>query len=405
MNLETVAGGVLLYLERYVDEGAKNYSPFAARTEVAPQYRPRSNEPSFDLITVQAPHDRVSVFQADPPKSLVDYYVRADVVRFVVHPETWDSEGEYLDEVHALPRGPSIQVAPTASTRTVLALEPAGGVPPHFIKLHYPRRISRFNRRLRRKNIHNSVAVTRDLAQVRSDGFAYLPDSLGFVFGDTDTSWGFLVRERMPRPWLRGRSLIPGFALYAGDFKHPDDPPLLVQLIERLGAEPASFVIDNIMIPLVQSWAKVARERGILLESHAQNVLLEIAPDFRPCRVVHRDFDVWIDSEVRRRNGLDAPFLGVTIGSDSGHSIEQHYSLVYDRFLGHEFFDYLLALLQRSYGVDVEAVRERVMAAFHRAFPEADRFFPKRTMFYFSNEPQPGNDFTLVDMEKVPEWR
>ena len=156
---------------------------------------------------------------------------------------------------------------------------------------------------------------------------------------------------------------------------------------------------------MVECWAKVARERGILLESHAQNTLLEIDRDFRPRRVVHRDFDVWIDVETRRRAGLDVPFLGAGIGTDTGHALEQHYSLIYDRFLGHEFFDCLLAVLKRFYAVDEDAVRSGVKEAFHRAFPDADRSFPARTMFYFSNEPQPGNESKLVDMKQAPEWR
>ncbi len=105
-------------MERYVDEGAKNYSPFAARTEVAPQYRPRSDEPSFDLVTVNAPTDRVSIFQADPSKSLLEYYVRQHDVLFAVHPETWAAAGiEHLDELRALPRDqPTIPAASRASS-------------------------------------------------------------------------------------------------------------------------------------------------------------------------------------------------------------------------------------------------------------------------------------------------
>ncbi len=358
MRLDAIrqADRALLHMERYVDEGAKNYSPFAARTEVAPQYRPRSDEPSFDLVTVNAPTDRVSIFQADPSKSLLEYYVRQHDVLFAVHPETWTAAGiEHLDELRALPRDQPIRVAPTASTRTVLALEQAGDVPHHFIKLHYPRRISRFKRRLRRKNIHNSVAVTQDIAHVHFDGFAYLPDVLGFTFGDGDNSWGFLVREVIPRPFQGPTLLVPCFALYGGDLKYPGDPPLLVQMIEQLGAEPQSFVVDEIMIPVVESWAGIARERGILLEPHAQNTLLEIDQDFKPRRVVHRDFDVWIDSDTRRRAGLDVPFLGAGISSTE-HSIEQHYSLVYDRFIGHELFDYLLGVIKRFYAVDEKSI-------------------------------------------------
>src|SRR5204863_6672035 len=130
-------------------------------------------------------------------------------------------EIERLDELHALPRGAPIEVAPTASTRTVLTTETLANAPPHFIKLHYPRRISRFNRRLKRKNIQNSVEVTRDLARVTSEKFAYLPDTLGFVYGDGDDAWGVLVREGTPRPFRQQRFLIPFFALYGGDLKCP----------------------------------------------------------------------------------------------------------------------------------------------------------------------------------------
>lgn len=397
---------VLLYMERYVDEGTKRYSPFASRSEVELQYQPSRGAPSFELVTVQVPAERVSIVEADLPASLRDRYVRPDGVIFIVHPETWASaDVDHLDELHALPRGEPIRVAPTASTRTVLVLAAPAGVPRHFIKLHLPRRISRFNRRLRLKNIENSVRVTADLAQVRLDGFAYLPDALGCTFGREPTSWGFLLRDGTPRPVVSGRALVPCFALYGGDLAHPGDLPLMVQLIERLGVDPEAFVVDEIMVPIVVSWATIARERGFLLESHAQNTLLELDEAFRPRRIVHRDFDVWIDAGARRRAGLDVPFRGALIGTDSQHPAAPHYSLVYDRFIGCEFFDFLLECITRFYRVDEEAIRARVRKAFHEAFPEADRVFPRQTTFYFSNAPQPGNGFTLVDTREAPRWR
>lgn len=125
MKLETVINGEqsLLYLERYVDEGAKTYSPFSARTEAAPDYRPESDQPCFDLITVNAPKERVSIFEADPSPNLLDCYVRPHGVLFVVHPQTWTAAGvEHLDEIQALPRDAPIRVAPTASTSSTNSL-------------------------------------------------------------------------------------------------------------------------------------------------------------------------------------------------------------------------------------------------------------------------------------------
>jgi hypothetical protein len=406
MELDGILQGdqALLYMERYVDEGTRTYSPFAAKSEAAPEYQPRSGRQSFELISVFAPQSQVSIYLADPQRNLLEFYVQSEQVRFLIHPEIWASSGiDNLDDLQALRRGEPLQVAPTASTRTVLTTETPPDVPHHFVKLHYPRRISRFNRRLRRKNIRASVEATRDLAHVKFDKFAYLPDSLGFIYGDSGDPWGFLVREGIPRPFQEARFLIPCFALYGGDLRHPEDRPLLVQMIERLGAEPQSFVIDEIMIPVLDCWAKVVRERGILLESHAQNLLLEIDSDFRPRRVVHRDFDVWSDAEARKQAGLEV--LDASFGADTPYPREQSYSLVYDHFIGRELFDYLLGILTRFYSAKESAVRGRVAEAFHRNFPDADVFLPGDTTYYFSNELLPGNEFRLVDTKRTPEWR
>jgi hypothetical protein len=408
MKLDAVVRNhnALLELERYVDGGAKTYSELAARTEAAPCYRPESGAPSFNLVAANAPKDRIVAFTADPSPGLVDHFVREQGILFPVHPETFaNSSLEGFDDLHALSREAPIRVAPTASTRTVFVLDETDAAPPHFLKLHYPVRISRFNRRLRRKNIQNSVAVTRELAGIRAERFAYLPDVLGVTFGSNPEAWGFLVREASPRPSIEGRFLIPGFALFAKDLRHPNDPPLLAQMIERLDAEPSSFAVEEIFAPIVECWCAAARGYGFLLESHAQNILLEIDSDFRPRRIVHRDFDVWIDLDARRSSELgESRFIPGT-GLDKGPPIEQRYSVVYDRFIGHGFFDYLLDLLKRDYGVDEEWVLSRVRQTFHNAFPDADRFFPADTMFYFVKDPPVGREFALQDLRQLPVWR
>src|SRR5947207_8328272 len=104
MEINSVLQGeqALLYMERYVDEGTRTYSPFAAKSEVAPEFRPRSDRPSFELITVRAPKDQVLVFQADGHQNLRDFYIQKDEVLFLIHPETWESaEIDRLDKLHA----------------------------------------------------------------------------------------------------------------------------------------------------------------------------------------------------------------------------------------------------------------------------------------------------------------
>src|SRR5437867_1919416 len=132
--------------------------------------------------------------------------------------------------------------------------------------------------------------------------------------------------------WSERQSLGP---TRATDSWFPISPSTL-EISNMAGIHRCSFVIEEIMIPVVECWAKVVRERGILLECHAQNILLEIDRDFWPRRVVHRDFDVWVDAETRTRAGLDVPFLKSRIETDTPYPKEQHYSLVYDRFMGSE---------------------------------------------------------------------
>ena len=108
MKLDDVLQGhdAFIFMERYVDEAAKTYSPFAGKSEVTPEYRPRSDRPSFEVVTVYAPRKRVSMFEADPTEALRQQYVRPEGVLVAVHPETWSSSGiDNLDELHALPRG------------------------------------------------------------------------------------------------------------------------------------------------------------------------------------------------------------------------------------------------------------------------------------------------------------
>src|SRR5882724_4120441 len=122
MQLDEILQGndAFIFMERYVDEMAKTYSPFAGTSEVAAEYQPRSDVASFEVVTVYAPANRVTTFVSDPALTLRAQYIRPEGVLFAVHPETWSSPGiDHLDELHALPKGAAIRVAPTASTRTV----------------------------------------------------------------------------------------------------------------------------------------------------------------------------------------------------------------------------------------------------------------------------------------------
>lgn len=406
MKLRHVLDGAsaFLRLERYVNEGSRTYSRHSGTSHAASRYQPRSDTPSFEVPTFMVPRKKVGVFEADPDRALRRRYLQDDHVLFRVHPETREEleNREWLGPEEADP----VAVAPTSSTRTVLTLEAEGEARPHFLKLHYPRRISRFIRRLRKKNIHNSVETSRELADIRLPRFAYLPESLGFTYGEGPAAWGFIVRETTPRPWRgEGRLMVPLFALYSGDLTSPEDSPLLVQMIRSAEADPFEFTLNEIMLPVIECWATVLLEKGLLLESHGQNLLLELDGRGRPQRLIHRDLDVWFDAEIRKQRGLPIPFLGDGIGGDAGHPREQYLSLIYDWFIGHHLFDYLAQVLQDHFAIDPRGLQQKCRAHFRGLFEGRLGWFPERTTFYFSDEPQPENECPLVDMGQPPSWR
>src|SRR3989344_5825944 len=369
------------HMERFVNQ--RHYSTFCEYSEVDERFKPKSGADSFELPVHLVPRDQIDIYTDNPPHDLMMWY-DSDVIPFPVHP---DVPPEHLRGIVVYPAGKPVRAVPTACTRTVLALDHDAG--DHFLKLHMPRRISRFNRRLRPSSVRHSIDVSQDLEDVDYGAFAYLPESMGLVYGGAN-GFGCIVREMKPRPHQEGRALIPYFALYSIDEKAPEEKPLLVQMINREGANPETFVAERILIPLIACWCATLKQRGVLLESHGQNTMLEVDTALTPRRVVHRDFQsTMIDPSVRQVRGLDVPFTKHVIGVDGLFPREQEYSLVYDYLMGHHLLDSVANVLPRYYGTAIDGVRERCREAFHHLVPDASAFPP--TTFQYVDRPFPDN--------------
>lgn len=221
-----------------------------------------------------------------------------------------------------------------------------------------------------------------------------------------DQGWGFVVREYLVRPLSPQKLyLIPYFALYSKDSYNPQDPPLLTQLIDRHHADPQEFLLEKIIIPLVATWCFATCNRGILFGSHGQNVLLELNTGLFPTRVVQKDLELRVDMRIRKEKELPGFFSWETIGGNEDvHNSLYIYSLIYDSYMGHHLFDYLLRCVKEYFSIDEEEVRARVREVFRASFPDAGNYFPDST-YYFSDELLPNNQYRLVDTGKKPLWR
>ena len=399
----------LHYLERYRNEGTRTYSAHAGYTEAQQSYRPDSENTTFTLPVYELPRDQMRVFTANPPAELNHTYLSSDTVLLCIHPQVLQQQPDDIYVKQTLSIGTArggITVSPSSSTRTLYVHDTQN---PHALKVHFPFRISRYHRRMRKEVVEQAIVVSLELEQgvgQLDDRFAFLREVIGVVHKNLQPdsprgeNWGYLIRDLLPFPAADADcSLIPGFSLYGTDFFDPTTPPLLFELMAN--KDPKEFVVGEIMIPIIRHWVGCFQRFGYLLEPHGQNVLLEVDPDLKITRFVHRDLSIGIDMRRRRELGLPDENLNNynRMENDVFHSI------VYDKFMGGHFFDRIVALCRQKYPkLTKEDFCRPCREEFGRIFPDHQKYFPK-TIQYFSEERDRFGKPLYQDTGRAPEWR
>jgi len=382
MKLEELANkNAYIYLERYVNK--PKYSVFAQYSEVDERYHPRKKNGSLQIpFTVRTD---IKLLTAYPDKKVISQIVN-NGIKFFEHPQFNERADGFID------------ANPTASTRTVLSND-------YFIKLHFPARISRFNRRLRADSVEHSIFISRDLEETINapKSFAYLPESIGMIAPE---GHGCLIREKIPRPLVEEeRHLIPFFALYSED-PNSNEEPLLVQMIKKSNEQPLNYFISKIVHPFLEIWTFFARERGILLENHCQNTLLELNTNYEPTRIVCRDFQSnMVDAKTRLANKLSIPFKKHLIGGENDpFPVEQEYSIVYDHLVASYVFPYFTKCLNEYFSIPEQTTAKAIQEKFRELFPNQYDYFPE-TEYKFANKIFENNDVVLEDTNEKPKFR
>ncbi len=414
MNTTSVES--LLYLDRYRNEGTRVYSSHAGYSEARDGYRPNSRRAAFRLPVYRLPRESLHVFEAGPPEALRERYVRKDSVVFCVHPQILEDglSDPWLQRTLALGiPGEPISVSPSSSTRTLYVVrdEPPHlfTEPPHALKVHFPFRISRYGRRMRKEVVEQAVNVSRELeagAGLLDNGFAFLREVLGIAHGDPDPgtsrgeSWGYLVRDMTPYPRLPGPgALVPGFSLYGLDFFQPQRPPLLLEMMGD--ADPRDFLLDHIFLPILRHWVECYLAFGFILEPHGQNVLLELDDGGRIRRIVHRDLSPGIDMRRRRDVGLGEEGLNTYNRMEDGAFA----SIAFDRMMGGHFFDRLLEPVLAAFpAVRAEDFQQPCREEFARTFLDHGAYLPT-TVHYFSENRDRFGKPHFQDTGSTPVWR
>jgi hypothetical protein len=384
--LRTLPNDALIYLEQNVNH---LFQRGDRESEVSSPYQPeRGVEYKMPYVLLSLSHPDLEYFEAQPNPKLVRGVRRGGQVKFFIHPDMIpEYRGVGLSEL--LDFAGEISVSPTASTRTVMTRN----FPYNFmVKINMTKKIGLLRRKLTRSSVAQSNQIMSEMAQVEDEvptGLAYLPESMGVVFQETI---GEIFRECQARPKVESRRyLIPFFSLISRDYKRPEDPLLLCQIVEGQNRDPYKAFYKGILVPLLETWSYLVLERGILPVAHLQNLLLEINRDGKPTRIVFRDLqDAAIDGQVRRKKGLHTDFARHFI-DDVTHTpllvngelvknveiVRQiRYSLAYDFWLGLLIHCFSVVLSKYS-SCGEEKIRETAKEFFQQKIqPKADDIFP-----------------------------
>jgi hypothetical protein len=392
------------YAERYLGVGTRTYSPFAADLDISPGCHPLLGHESFSVPSFWVTDEQGSYLRNGLSSTLHDLYQQPGAFLLPVHPDALEHEGLVGREaLLGCKPGPYLEAVPSANARTVFVRRFDGeAVPPHFAKLHYPRRMSRFTRRLRRPTLGLHLWTAGELARVDAP---VLPEVAAGIFGwDPHHSWGALLRELEPEDATGTTHTVPLLALYGRDHHAPSDPTLLEQLVASSGEPPDEFIVRRIVEPVVRLWAGVLLQTGCALEPHGQNTLFAWCGDGWRSTVVYRDGAIYVDPAIRSEAGRgdDLPPSNV-ISRDVDFPRDQVFSLTYDLFMGHHCFDYIARLAQARWGLPPAVLHEAARAALAQE-PGAAGLLPETTFAYEQSLHADGR-WVLVDTGRAPDWR
>lgn len=302
------AAALYTYLERRVNDG----SPSGFLVDLPEPYSPRGEAPYFSLPFYHFPRNCLTEIGLQPFGSEETQGGEAGGL-VPVHPLTVNLR----KLISKLPANTSIPVVPTASGRTVLCFDDVSGEPTLFVKLHLPIEIGRFVRDL---SLPKWLAGLENSKELRSL-LPHMPQEFSFLFegagiyresSSGQSGFGAIYRDFRPTPLIQtGRTLlVPVFALFARSGLPDDAPPFLKAVIDLLNSnDPTGCFLDQMVMPLIQSFQSLAARFGLIPEWNAQNVLFELNLDNGSVRLVARDHgDFFKDLAHRDQKGLHTQF-------------------------------------------------------------------------------------------------
>lgn len=232
---------------------------------------------------------------------------RRPQILFLVHPESYKFYASRFD-LASFERETFLATA-TASSRSLIVWKPGHEQDVFVAKVSLDANIGGVDRTIKGVEAAMSVGTNEILTGAKDlpGNFKFFEENFSAIPKGMDRG-AMIIRSIPPQIVSGQQSFIPLFAVYA----QPADgstPLLLTWLKNHPEQTPRDFVRQRLLEPFLRQWVKLAVEEGILMEPHAQNVMIGLDEKGEPQDVfLHRDFGGFnIDMAYRNQIGLSVP--------------------------------------------------------------------------------------------------
>lgn len=367
-----------IHLERYVNDG----SPSGFDLNILSDFSPFSKKKCFNLpVFIDNALNHIQV--GSLPYGWPEKILQNNEIPILIHPAVFEKIVDTCTFIKNL-KHVTIEVQPTSSGRTVLWYEQPNNA--HFIKLHFPEVIGRFNRDLSLYKWLSTIERSREL-HIHANNFplclGYLYDFGGIYVRNEDAGYGFGIIfrgiEPIPKTAAVRKLLIPSFSLFAKTKMENRKIPLLFDLLNIIGTDSNKF-FEFLLLPLLDSYFHLAVKIGFIPECNAQNILFEFdLESFKP-RIILRDVgDVFVDYDIRKKNNMHLNFCTYkTLNPNKDRDIIERRSFAFDFKLSHYVLKPLIELFSEKTNIKFSSVSDIVK--------EYIRFKCRDNMEYFGSD-------------------
>ena len=300
-DFETHPTEALIYLDRYVNDGSP--SGFTEINRTSPMTDPFGLNRDFHLFAVESDEKHFKMYcsrQITFASKINQFYIHPDMVNHT------DLKG------CKLVRQDHFTVSPTSSCRTVKILSESCG---DYVKLHYDGIIGRVNRNLKTYRAMSGVEISKIIKENLAD--ETLPDFISIyeepfarIFlnpleKNENAFWGMVWRFEKPfgRKSEKIKFTVPLFSLWSVDRINKEEEIFGRQLFNHWGTSAKRFFVDELLLPILDSYFELIVNLGLQNEYNSQNLLIGFDNNWRPQSVIVRDL-MGIEKDIDIRNSL-----------------------------------------------------------------------------------------------------